>query len=92
VPIYINRRTRVRHADPECSALRLSQNYLDDEYADMPERRPTARVVELPDPSDPAEIEAIRDFTYPCQRCVPGARESWKSFPIEFEDPYEYEE
>jgi hypothetical protein len=92
VPIYVNRRTRVRHVDPECSALRLSKVYLDEEYVDEPEQRPKARVVELPDPQNPAEIETLRDFTYPCQRCVPGARESWKSFPIDFEDPYEDEE
>lgn len=47
--------------------------------------RPLARVLEIPDPTDPAEIAAIRDFTYPCIWCVPGARESWDARPIEFE-------
>ncbi len=58
---------------------------LDDYYADEPERRPKNRIVELPDADDPTEFEAIRDFTYPCTRCVPGARESRTSLPIDFE-------
>jgi hypothetical protein len=91
VPIYVNRRTRVRHVDPACPALRQSKQLLDAWYEDEPERRPTGRIVELPDPTEHAEIEAMRDFTYPCIRCVPGARDSWASFPIDFEDSYEYE-
>jgi hypothetical protein len=55
-------------------------------------RRPTARIVEIEDPKNEVEARAIRDFTYPCTRCVPGARESWNLFPIDFEDPYEYDE
>jgi hypothetical protein len=51
--------------------------------------RPPARFVEIPDPTDPAELDAIRDFTYPCAYCVPGARESLKSLPIVFESPDE---
>ncbi len=90
--IFINRRTRVRHADPDCSALRQSKQMLEEFYADEPSRRPTRRIVEVPDPSDAAEAEAVRDFTYPCIYCVPGARESWASFPIDFEEPYEYDE
>lgn len=92
MPLYINRFRRVRHADPHCRGIRLSEHGLAEAYAD--ERvRPPARFVEIPDPTDPAEIEAIRDFTYPCVYCVPGARESWKSLPIVFEsrderDPY----
>lgn len=84
MPLYINRFRRVRHADPHCRAIRLSEQGLAEAYAE--ERvRPPARFVEIPDPTDPAEIEAIRDFTYPCVYCVPGAREAWKSLPIVFE-------
>ena len=90
--LYINRFRRVRHADPHCRAIRLSEQGLAEQYPDEHER-PPARVVEIPEPTDPAEIEAIRDFTFPCVHCVPGARESWKSLPIVFEhkderDPY----
>jgi hypothetical protein len=46
-------------------------------------------VVEIPDLTDPSELQAIYDFTYPCFYCVPGARESWHSLPIVFEDKAE---
>lgn len=46
---------------------------------------PPARILEIPDPADAGEMNAIRDFTYPCIWCVPGARESWDARPIEFE-------
>lgn len=36
--------------------------------------RPPARIVEILDPTDPGELEAIRDFTSPCVYCVSGAR------------------
>ena len=65
---------------------------LDDYYADEPERRPRDRIVELPDTDNPVEFEAIRDFTHPCILCVPGARDSWALFPLDFENPYENEE
>jgi hypothetical protein len=48
---------------------------LDDLYRDEPERKPTARIVELPDPTDAVEAEAIEAFSRPCVLCVPGARE-----------------
>lgn len=98
MPLYINRRSRVRHVDPQCSAIRASLELLDDywdpnrPFADDPKRKPTARLVQIPDPTETAETEAIRDFTSPCTRCVPGARQSRASLPIDFEDPYEYDE
>jgi hypothetical protein len=84
MPLYINRLRRVRHADPHCRAIRASEDGLAERHVDQPVR-PPARVVEISDPTDPAELQAIRDFTYPCVYCVPGARESWKSLPIVFE-------
>ena len=80
MPLYINRFTRKRHADPHCRAIRISQSYDTGEPV-----RPPARIVEIPDATETAELEAIRDFTYPCVFCVPGARESWESLPIVFE-------
>jgi hypothetical protein len=56
---------------------------------ELAERLPPARIVEIPDPSDPAEIEAIRSFTTPCTWCVPGARSSWETCPVVFEHPDE---
>lgn len=85
MPLYINRFRRVRHMDPNCRALRASEEGLDAAYEGQP-IRPPARFVEIPDPTDPAEVEAIRDFTYPCFYCVPGARESWRCLPIVFEN------
>jgi hypothetical protein len=92
MPLYINRFRRVRHADPNCRATRASKDGLEETYGGQPVR-PPARVVEIPDPTDRAELQAIRDLTCPCFYCVPGARESWESLPIAFEhkverDPY----
>jgi hypothetical protein len=84
MPLYINRFRRVRHADPHCRAVRVSEDGLKEFYAEQPVR-PPARVVEIADPTDPAELQAIRDFTSPCVYCVPGARESWEHLPIVFE-------
>lgn len=71
VPLYINRFSRRRHVDPDCRGIHLS-----DEMVGQIGPRPPARILEIPDPTDAAEIDAIRDFTYPCIWCVPGARES----------------
>jgi hypothetical protein len=60
---------------------------LDEHWGDG-EERPQERIVEVAEPDDQAELQAILDFTYPCQRCVPGARESWDLFPFYFEDGY----
>jgi hypothetical protein len=87
MPLYINRFRRTRHADPHCRAIRASLEGLEETYPESV--RPPARVVEIPDPTDPAELQAIRDFTYPCVYCVPGARESRESLPIVFEHPNE---
>jgi hypothetical protein len=84
MPLYINRFRRVRHADPDCRGIRASAEGLKEEYEGQPVG-PPARIVEIPDAKDPAELEAIRDFTSPCFYCVPGARESWESLPIVFE-------
>jgi hypothetical protein len=92
VPVWINRKTRVRHVDPECPAIRLSERYLTDVWDDLDPRRPTDRIAELPDPTDPHEKQAIEAFTTPCTRCVPGARKLYDSFPIYFERTYEYDE
>lgn len=86
--LYINRFRRVRHTDPDCRAIRSSNEGLDATYGDTASR-PPARIVEIPDPTVPAELEAIRDFTSPCVYCVPGARESWRSLPLVFEQPEE---
>ena len=91
MPLYVNRKTRVRHVDPNCHVLRYSRRLLDHFYDHDPERKPTARILELPDPTDPREVEAIRDFTRPCILCVPGACASAAALPFEFEDPDEYE-
>jgi hypothetical protein len=88
MPLYVNRFRRVRHIDPDCRAIRASAEGLDATYGDTPSR-PPARIVELPDPTISAELEAIRDFTSPCVYCVPGARESWNSLPLIFEQPEE---
>jgi hypothetical protein len=88
MPLYINRFRRVRDTDPDCRAIRASDEGLTATYGDTPSR-PPARIVEIPDPAVPAELEAIRDFTSPCVYCVPGARESWNSLPLVFEQPEE---
>jgi hypothetical protein len=90
VSLYINRFKRVRHADPDCYAIRASKVGLED-YRETRGGVPPARFVEIPDPTDPAELQAIRDFTSPCFYCVPGARESWESLPLIFEQPIERE-
>jgi hypothetical protein len=88
MPLYINRFRRVRHTYPDCRAIRASAHGLAATYADTP-NSPPARIVEIPDPTISAELEAIRDFTSPCVFCVSGARESWRSLPIIFEQPEE---
>lgn len=86
MPLYINRKTRVRHVDLDCRAIRYSEEGL----ADIdPDARPVARIVEIPDPTDAAVIRAIRDFTIPCTFCVPGARHTRKALPFVYEDPSE---
>lgn len=80
VPLYINRFSRRRHVDPQCRAIHLSN-----EMVGQLGPSPLARILEIPDSADPSEMDAIRDFTYPCIWCVPGARESWDARPIEFE-------
>jgi hypothetical protein len=91
LPLYVNRKTRVRHVNPQCPALRQSESLLDEAWEHDPERRPTARIVEIPDPADPDELEAVHAFTTPCVWCVPGARALWASFPLDFERTYEYD-
>lgn len=65
MPLYINRFRRVRHTDPDCRAIRASDEGLAATYVDTP-NRPPARIVEIPDPTVSAELEAIRDVTSPC--------------------------
>lgn len=80
MPLYINRFSRRRHVDRNCRAIHLSN-----EMVGQMGPQPPARILEIPDPTDPREMDAIRDFTYPCIWCVPGARESWEARPVEFE-------
>lgn len=57
MPLYINRFRRVRHADPNCRAIRASEDGLEETYGGQPVR-PPARVVEIPDPTDRAETSS----------------------------------
>jgi hypothetical protein len=92
MPYWLNRRTRVRHADPSCKAVLLSARYLENAYEADDPRKPGERIVELPDPETAEERAAIEAFTSPCIHCVPGARALWDSFPADFEQTYEYDE
>jgi hypothetical protein len=83
--LYINRYTRVRHADPACSALRRSFEMA----GSLDGVQPPLRIAQLPEPADADEAEAIRQFTHPCTICVEGARESWDALPIVFESRHE---
>ena len=74
MPLYVNRFTRRRLVDPSCRAIREPAGGADDDH--FGETRPPARILEIAEPTDPAEIQALRDFTSPCTFCVPGARES----------------
>lgn len=79
--LYVNRYSRVRHADPACSALRRSFEMA----GSLDGTQPPLRIAQLPEPTDEAEAEALRTFTYPCTICVEGARASWDALPIVFE-------
>jgi hypothetical protein len=92
MPYWLNRRTRVRHADPNCKAVLLSARYLDTEYESDDPRKPDTRIVELPDPETSEEVAAVEAFTTPCIHCVPGASALWAFFPADFEQTYEYDE
>ena len=92
MPYWINRKTRVRHRDPRCRALDLSARYIDDIDSDREARKRAGRIVEIPDASSHDELTAIEAFTTPCVHCVPGARSLRSSFPLDFEQTYEYDE
>jgi hypothetical protein len=91
VSLYVNRKTACGTSTPVAMRCATRARCFDDLYRDEPERKPTARIVELPDPTDAVEAEAIEAFTRPCVLCVPGARELSQALPFEFEDPDEYE-
>ena len=95
VPYWINRKTRVRHTDPHCRALGLSARYIDandDPDAQRAQRKRSGRIAKLPEATGSDELAAIEAFTTPCVHCVPGARSLWASFPLDFEQTYEYDE
>lgn len=95
VPYWVNRKTRVRHSDPQCRALGLSARYIDaidDPDAPRAQRKHSGRIAELPEAAGADELAAIEAFTTPCVHCVPGARSLWAAFPLDFEQTYEYDD